>query len=163
MTRVCHIVCGVHPATPSLTLGVTTFLLLTEKILCQPDAGLFHQINQGVLTADGIDDPMEMRIADVRKSLSQHFPSIDIKASLASLCHYHHYVINIIVSLTSLCHWHYCVITIIVSLTSLCHDHHYVINIIVIIVSLTSLCHYHHYVITIIVSSPSLCHWHHCL
>ena len=33
--------------------------------LVQPDAGLYTNINQGVLTVDGIDDVEEMKMTDV--------------------------------------------------------------------------------------------------
>ena len=39
--------------------------LSTEKLLVQPDAALYHFINQGVLTVDGVDDEEEMQAADV--------------------------------------------------------------------------------------------------
>ncbi|XP_067673665.1 myosin heavy chain, striated muscle-like [Haliotis asinina] len=37
---------------------------VTEKILANPDAGLFTFINQGVLTVNGIDDVEEMKMTD---------------------------------------------------------------------------------------------------
>ena len=37
----------------------------TEKLLVSSDAGLYHFINQGVLTVDNMDDEEEMFIADV--------------------------------------------------------------------------------------------------
>lgn len=36
-----------------------------EKILVQEDPGMYHFINQGCLTVDGMDDPEEMKITDV--------------------------------------------------------------------------------------------------
>lgn len=38
---------------------------VTEICLVSPDPGLYHFINQGVLTVDGIDDIEEMKITDV--------------------------------------------------------------------------------------------------
>ncbi len=38
---------------------------LTDKLLVQCDAGLYHFINQGCLTVDGMSDKEEMDIADV--------------------------------------------------------------------------------------------------
>jgi myosin heavy chain 6/7 len=37
---------------------------LTAKLLTEPDPGLYHFINQGCLTVDGMDDQEEMRISD---------------------------------------------------------------------------------------------------
>ena len=41
-------------------------LVFSDKCLVSPDAGLYHFINQGVLTVDGIDDVQEMKDCDVR-------------------------------------------------------------------------------------------------
>ena len=43
------------------------YSLPTEKLLVEPDAGLFFFINQGCLTVDSIDDQEEMDIMDVCK------------------------------------------------------------------------------------------------
>lgn len=43
---------------------LTFYLSLTEKLLVQPDPGLYSMINQGVLTVDGIDDVEEMKMTD---------------------------------------------------------------------------------------------------
>lgn len=43
-------------------------LLLTEKFLVSPDAGLYHFINQGCLTVETINDKEEMEIVDVCSS-----------------------------------------------------------------------------------------------
>lgn len=37
-----------------------------EKLLIQPDPGLYSFINQGELTIEGVDDAEEMKITDVR-------------------------------------------------------------------------------------------------
>ncbi len=44
-----------------------------EKILVKEDPGLYHFINQGCLTVDGMDDKEEMRLVDVcRKQTPQN-------------------------------------------------------------------------------------------
>lgn len=45
-------------------LIITFFHHFIEKLLVQPDPGLYSMINQGVLTVDGIDDCEEMKITD---------------------------------------------------------------------------------------------------
>ena len=40
-------------------------MYIAEKLLVQPDPGLYHFINQGVLDVDGMDDKEEMQTADV--------------------------------------------------------------------------------------------------
>ena len=40
-------------------------LPITAKLLVKEDPGLYHFINQGCLTVDGMDDQEEMRLVDV--------------------------------------------------------------------------------------------------
>ena len=40
-------------------------MLFAEKLLISPDPGLFHVINQGCLTVDGMDDQEECKAMDV--------------------------------------------------------------------------------------------------
>lgn len=42
----------------------TESVFVTEKLLVSPDPGLYSMINQGVLTVDGIDDSLEMKLTD---------------------------------------------------------------------------------------------------
>ena len=45
--------------------SITFQLLYLEKLLVKEDPGIYHHINQGCLTVDGMDDQEEMRCADV--------------------------------------------------------------------------------------------------
>ncbi len=55
--------------TPLPTMSLISLPFTTEKLLVQPDPGLYHFINQGALTVDGIDDQEEMDLADVCNNL----------------------------------------------------------------------------------------------
>ena len=50
-------------------VNVDVCLLTTEKMLAQPDPGLYFFINQGCLSVDSIDDKEEMKIMDVSEIL----------------------------------------------------------------------------------------------
>ncbi len=40
--------------------------VIAEKLLAKLDPGMYHYINQGCLDVDGMDDKVEMKLADVR-------------------------------------------------------------------------------------------------
>ena len=53
-------------------------LFIVELCLVSQDPGLYSFINQGVLTVDGIDDVVEMKITDVCWTINWLSPTIKL-------------------------------------------------------------------------------------
>ena len=56
-----------HTSYNPILICACNTLDVSEKLLVKEDAGLYHHINQGCLTVDGMDDKEEMRQVDVCK------------------------------------------------------------------------------------------------